>query len=234
MRIDTEQMIAGHASLRVRRLLQRGAADDWGVDLVEEVLGVTPEEAVDTLAQLATLGFIRPAGVGVYGKQEWSNTVKGNALANATAARPIRRPTAERALREFLGRVSEVNGSPDYLYAVSYVVVFGSFLSDRLTLNDVDLALELVAKETDPEVRSRLREERVAAAMRAGRRFADYRQEVRWPRTEVWLRLKSRSRTLSLHDLNCEAALVRSGPYEVIFSANPAVPVPPILRESAS
>jgi hypothetical protein len=232
MRIDSKQCIAGHLSMLIRKLLQRGFSYDWGAGLVEEMLAVGPEEANRVLAQLAEFGFIKPAAADPRGGPWWSNSVAGNALANATAAKPLRRPTADRALKEFRARVEAVNSDPYYLYGVTYAVVFGSYLSDSPTVNDVDLATELRPKESDRVVRKRLEDERVSSAIEAGRHFSNYLQEVRWPRTEVWLRLKARARALSLHDLGGDAEIIKKGRFEVLFSSDPDHPLPPVLQAS--
>lgn len=215
----------------MRQLLRMGTGRDWGVPLAEEVLAVDSQEAARILQQLAEHGFIRRVGADPSGGMLWSNTVRGNALANATAAKPVRRATAERVLREFLSRVGDVNRDPYYLYAMRHAVVFGSFLSDRETVNDVDLAIDLQAKEPDAAIRERLRDERVSLAIRSGRQFSNYLQELSWPRTEVWLRLKARSRTLSLHDLADNAVIIKTGPYQVVFTVDAAGEVPPPLAD---
>jgi predicted nucleotidyltransferase len=82
----------------------------------------------------------------------WSTTIKGNALAMASAAGPVLRKTAERLLAEFLDRVKEVRESDTYLYRVKRVILFGSMLDqDRSHVNDIDLVVELVHKVKDRE-----------------------------------------------------------------------------------
>jgi predicted nucleotidyltransferase len=64
-------------------------------------------------------------------------------LGAASAAKPITRQTAERALDDFLARVVLVNRRAYYLAKVTKVVVFGSFLRpDIERLGDVDVAVE--------------------------------------------------------------------------------------------
>lgn len=63
-------------------------------------------------------------------KQYWCNTIKANAPANASAARPVKRATADKALAQFMERVKQVNHDPCFLYRVVKVVLFGSYLTD--------------------------------------------------------------------------------------------------------
>jgi hypothetical protein len=96
-------------------------------------------------------GYIEPSG-SPFGPEHWHLTLKGSALANARARKPITRKTAERLIEEFLARVREVNAG-DYAYRVRRVIVFGSFLSDSADLGDVDLSIELEDRYADPDAR---------------------------------------------------------------------------------
>lgn len=230
MRIDSKTQIAGHSSILVRKLLRRSNGFEWSVGLAQEVLRVTELEAERVLSELARLGFVQKTEVDGDGITWWQNTVQGNALMNATAASPIKRHTAERTLRDFLARVREVNSNAAYFYSVTYAVVFGSYLSDKETINDVDIAIELQHKELDPERRKAADREKIRAAIHSGRRFGNILQELMWPRTEVWLKLKSRSRSLSLHELGDEAGVIKGGPFQVVFAKDSAHPIPDVLR----
>jgi predicted nucleotidyltransferase len=99
-------------------------------------------------------------------------------MAVATAARPVTRQTAERALAECLERVARVNDDPYFLARVVRVALYGSMLRPEVErLSDVDLAVQLVAKEADFE---RLREanaERVEQLAILGGRFSNFLEE---------------------------------------------------------
>jgi hypothetical protein len=68
---------------------------------------------------------------------------RGLSFANATAAKPIYRETAERVLKEFIDRVDAVNISKEYAFRVRSIVLFGSILSSADRLGDVDVAIDL-------------------------------------------------------------------------------------------
>jgi hypothetical protein len=61
----------------------------------------------------------------------------GEAFANASAAKPVSRKTAETLLQQFLERLGTVNSSPDYVYRVENAVLFGNMVSEaeRLPVN---------------------------------------------------------------------------------------------------
>lgn len=101
------------------------------------------EKADALIIELERESYIKKAGR-FRDEQLWGNTIKGNALALASAAKPILRSTAERKINEFLERVKEVNRNDYYLYKIKKVVVFGSYLSDAEKLGDIDLAIEIV------------------------------------------------------------------------------------------
>ena len=96
---------------------------------------------------LTAAGLVEPTRKGF-----WSITRAGKALSSATAAPRVKRVTAERALGEFLGRVDYVNRRPFFLARVVEVVLFGSMLKPEVDrVSDVDLAVEIVPKESNPE-----------------------------------------------------------------------------------
>lgn len=78
------------------------------------------------------------------------------------------------------------------------VALFGSMLTDAKRVSDVDLMVELQPTESDQEVHQAQSQQRIREALRDGRCFGNYMQELSWPQTEVWHFLKSRSRALSL------------------------------------
>jgi predicted nucleotidyltransferase len=106
---------------------------------------------------LAEAGLAKTTRPGV-----WEITQAGQTLTPATAARPVKRATADRALRDFFSRVEEVNRKPSYLGKVVAVVLFGSMLKPEVDLlSDVDVAVEIMPKEADAE-RARAKNERRA------------------------------------------------------------------------
>jgi predicted nucleotidyltransferase len=232
MRIDPRSTIAGQPSLAVRELLRRGRTGEWGAPYVQAVLDIGPDEAERVLTALRNQGFIEP-GISNAGEQLYRLTVRGRALAGASAGKPIQRSTAERLLREFLDRVDLVNSDPHYLFRVEHVVVFGSYLSGANDLGDVDVAIHMERKELDWDTHVTLEDKRIAEARAAGRTFRSYEEEVAWPETEVYRFLKSRSEGLSIHDLRSDARIIATGPFRVVFPRG-ETELPEILLKNAS
>ena len=119
----------------------------------------------------------------------------GRSFARASGAKRIGRPTAEKALTEFMARVVKSNAEQKQLYSVTRVVVFGSFLEDSNRLGDVDVAVDLQPRIP---LRGNWVEVFQKHAERSGRNFATFEDVIDWPRREVLLFLKSRKRSVSI------------------------------------
>ncbi len=117
-------------------------------------------------------------------------------------ARSQFRGRQRRAIREFMERVQAINESREYAYQIESVVLFGSMLSSAERLGDVDLAIELKPAILGDEEFGECCNLRRRTAQAGGRRFTSTFDWVTWPQKEIILFLKSRSRTLSLHDLH--------------------------------
>jgi hypothetical protein len=152
MRIDPKGAIRGYPTLLVRRTLRSLRGDvAWGQTVLEKVAKLKPGAGRALVKALEAEGLIEASPP--YG---WIVTQAGDTLSVATAAKPVSRPTAERALTQFLGRVARVNEDSYFLARVTRVALYGSMLQAEVNrLSDVDLAVQLVAKETNPD---RLRE----------------------------------------------------------------------------
>ena len=211
-------MIAGRPALEIRRLLRRTHGAWIDAQTVRVELGISPQEAETVIGRLEKAELVaKKIATGLDDKQRpfWKNTIKGNALAMATNARPVKRTTADRALAQFLDRVATVNATGDLAYRVTRVVVFGSYLTQAHELNDVDLLVDLIPRSPNPREQELLEESVRARAVKSGRRFGNIVEELAWPQTEVRLFLKNRSRTLSLHYE--DHALVERTERRVIF-----------------
>jgi hypothetical protein len=202
MRIAKDQLIAGYPALTVRTFLRRSRSFTIVPATAAYDLKISEREAVDFLLQLASLGFIASEHPPVGEPAAYEITTQGNAFANASAAKPVLRKTADLALEQFMERLGNLNASPDYVYRVKSAVLFGSMLAEVERLGDVDIAIELEAKIAgQAEFRSWCEARRQAAAER-GVSIGSMVDWVLWPRTEIFRVLRARARTLSLHEWN--------------------------------
>ena len=199
MRINPGDTLSGIGIIKIRNFLRRsGQSEKWRADFASSSLQLDEKQTLDVLRELENKGFIEKDEL-YHGEQYWRNTVHGNALGGATAAKPYKRKTAEKALAEFMQRVRAVNSDPYYLYKVTRVAVFGSYLSGAPEVSDVDVALEVVPKEGDHELLRLQLEKRRQEAERSGKRFNSIAEWAGVAELEVWSFLKSRSRIISIH-----------------------------------
>lgn len=201
MNISSKTLIAGHSALKVRNCLRRyrGLPFNWRAAAIS--LKIDEAEARRDLRRLHKMNLIQPSEHQSGESIAYTATLEGNALANASAARRISRATAERHLAAFLQRVKSVNRNTTYLHRVESAVVFGSFLTDKTQLSDVDIALKLAPRIRDGKKFLRLTRLKVDEARRKGHTFHNVIEELSWPEGEVLLVLKARSRVIALHDL---------------------------------
>jgi len=208
MRIDPKEQIADVEILKVRDLLRRvNNTDEWEGDFVADRLKISPKKANKLINELNRRGHIESSGI-YRQKQFYRKTLKGSALGLASAAKPVKRRTADRIFSEFMDRVRQVNSDPSFLVKVKKVLVFGSYLTDALRINDIDVAVDLTWKENHPMV---LNEDKAQLALNLsniaennGKQFSSFIDRLEWPEHEVRLFLKSRSRTLSIHSIHDE------------------------------
>ena len=220
MRIDPKEQIADVEILKVREFLRRvDNTDEWADDFVVYRLKISPKKANRLINELNRRGYIEP--IRIYRqKQLYRKTLKGSTLGLASAAKPVTRKTANRIFSEFMDRVRQVNSDPSFLVKVKKILVFGSYLTDALRINDIDVAVELTWKENHPLV---LNKDKVQLTLNLsniaedkGKKFSSFIDRLEWPEHEVRLFLKSRSRTLSIHSIHDE--ILNRVQYKVFFS----------------
>ena len=207
MRIDPRDKIGGVPVMTVRTLLRRFmSATVVGSFFRDERLlkALLGQELVRLLhrdpTQLREPRVVLGRGDRAAGPW-YELTDEGMRFAQASAAAPLRRATAERKLHEFIARVEQINQSDEYAYRVARVVVFGSYLTDVERVNDIDLAVELVPRWDgfNVGIQHRKEQERVRLAPRHRTRNALAVEQ--WPWREVFLFLKARDRAFSFHDM---------------------------------
>lgn len=198
MQINSTDKIAGVSILDVRKLLRNvDNESEWGTVFVVGLLKITPAKANDLLQELYKENYIELGHIDK-DQQYWRKTFKGSTLGLSSAARSINRKTADRVFSDFMARVHEVKNNPNYLLKVKKVIVFGSYLTNKPKINDIDIAVELAWKEEHKNI-VEVSLNHAEKAREKGRRFSTYLEELGWPEQEIYLFLKSRSRTISLH-----------------------------------
>jgi predicted nucleotidyltransferase len=138
-------------------------------------------------------------------------SLKGSALAQSTAAKPLRRASAERLVAELVQRARRVNACDDWAYRVKVLVVFGSVVTWAERPNDVDIAYKLSPRWNGQK---QAKAEHRRRDLFDGR-FRSFVHSRFWPRLEIVRFLKSRSRGLSVQEL--EEWILRLPNQRIIF-----------------
>lgn len=100
-------------------------------------------------------------------------------------------------------RVEEINTNDYYIYKVSKVVLFGSYIDPEKTdYSDIDIAFELSSKTDDHKEFQRLNDLRIEEAEQAGKTFISFIDQLGYTERIVLLKLKNKSRYISLHRMN--------------------------------
>ena len=201
MKLNRDKPVAGMDILKLRNVLRKSARGNLSHVSIMKEFSVNARKANKMIADLVTLELICPYEIR-RDKQTryYETTIKGNALGFAKASKAVSRATADRVLGELLDRVARVNGYCEPAYQVESVIVFGSYLSNVTRLNDLDIAVELVGKWNDNATFKTACDASTDRAEKTGRRFRDFFEQMAWPRTEVMLILKNRSRTITFCD----------------------------------
>jgi hypothetical protein len=107
----------------------------------------------------------------------------------------ITRARAGELIAALVERAKAVDSDPQYLYGISRMAVFGSYLTGKEKLGDIDIALELGPKERDPPTHWKLAEEQIQAAPRG-----NMIERLYWPQSRVRNALRDRHKAFSFHE----------------------------------
>jgi predicted nucleotidyltransferase len=125
----------------------------------------------------------------------------------------IKRETAGRILKKMVQTAEEINSAPEtqFMYFVSKVVVFGSYLTEKERLGDIDVAVEIEGRWKTGEEFNRLLEA-VCETKLSGV------PDVLYPYQKIITTLRNRSKSLSFHPIE---EIVRGNfPHKIIFERN--------------
>ena len=227
MHVDAKGTVGRYPVLLVRTTLRHLRSRlQWGLAELETAAGLPPGNGRALVRVLRAEGLIEAAG-----RETWTITQAGQTFSSVTAARPVTRATAERALSEFLERVNEVNQKPYSLAKVIRVVLFGSMLKPEV---DVDVAVELTRKDPDFERARGQNQRRAEELANLGRGF---RNVLEWEGCWYWEAfrfLKGRSRVIALADFTAEKIFVLAvshrfligEPEKMVVQLSPTTPEP--------
>ena len=183
--------------------------NEWSGKRLASDVGMDPTKL---LSALYKDGWIEPTTR----PDMWSNTMQGNALAQAKARR-VSRVVAQRHLDALMERVRDLKKDPRSLYRVYRLALFGSFTDPNATdVGDVDVVIELATKEPNWERHLVLEDAYREGETARGRNFGGFLDRLLSPRLDPLKFLKARSAVLSIHDASEYEGLALSA-FTVIY-----------------
>lgn len=207
MQLNPKETLFDHPILKVREVVRQAMRDRlWGAsekELHEKVARALKQSRVsaqELVKQLVGEGYL------LFEKKEFRDVVqfelketeKGRRFGLANATKPISREKATQLLNELIERAKAINKREELAYYVKSIKVFGSYLSEKDTLGDLDVGVKLARKNNFKE----LKDKRIELARQSRRQFNNYSEVLDWPHREVMMLLKARKRGLSLHDVD--------------------------------
>jgi predicted nucleotidyltransferase len=197
MQVGGLDKIAGLSAFEVRRFFRHVTSCHQNVfdrQWLMRYLDLSAWKATQVIRGLVREGYVVTKGR-LANQFLFEFTDLGDALARASGAKRVMRSTAAQSLQDFMGRVREVNENPNYLYTVTAVAVFGSYLKDTAHLGDVDVAVRVNSRIVDNDRRV---DRELQHARASGRSFSRFIDQLTWAHDEVMLALKARKRTISI------------------------------------
>jgi hypothetical protein len=221
MQIHASDEVEGVSLLKIRALFRQAGLDGiLSTSFVCRQLQLTKSKTDRLIAALQEMGLLAPIrnrqGAGA-AEEECELTKDGIRLRAATAAKPLRRETADRLLSELLERIATLNRDERFLARVQKAVAFGSYIGDADRIGDLDVAVELVRREPNSEKHTEVNNRRVAEEFAKGRHFANILEQVFWWQREATLFLRNRKRGLSLHEYGAIREIVDASPHKTVF-----------------
>ena len=198
MRIDSSDRISNIPILTIRKFLRRISGFIIDIEFIKKFLNTADNNDANNFLSVLIehnfIEFVRERD----GNKYYELTGYGNRFAKSTARKPILRKTAERLIKEFVERSHKVREDPYFLYKVKRAIVFGSYLTNKDKINDIDIAIELIPKDNDSDKHIKLIKKRIDEAQNKGRKFNSYHDALFWPIAEVHSFLRGRSPSISL------------------------------------
>lgn len=233
------ERICGLDSLEARRILKRFGDEPLSLEQAATLCEIDISTAPSLLAHFVAEGYLN---ITKGTTETWTTTSKAKRLFDKSTTRLLKRTKAQEKLQALLARVKQLNENAYYLYTVSRLGVFGSYLTDKNLLGDLDVCLSLAPREKNKAQHMRLHQGRINRAFAEGRRLSSLGDEIWYPIGECYEFLKGRTAKLNLADfeaietLECsvEWIYVSNGKDFALSSLNPELLKPYQCRAGIS
>lgn len=169
LQIRSADTISGIPIKEVRRFFRHVVGwhhDSFDLQWLQDQLSLDEKSAIALALELAAQGYVEPPQNAAY-----KLTDKGQELMRASAAGKVSRKAVETALAGLLERVGQYNSDADKILTIDAVVVFGSFLSTKDKLGDLDVAVKCRDRNVNDPDHGKTA---LAYAKKSGRRFSTF------------------------------------------------------------
>jgi len=201
MNIDSKSIVCGLPALELRKLLLSIKSLSFDLKIIRNQLKFYSKKAQVIIDNLLVSGYIEKDMERKTKVQRYIITLKGSAFALASAAKPYKRATVDRAYKALMERVEEINSSTQFLHEVTKVTIFGSYLGHSDYLGDLDLVIEIEPKISDIDEFMLEQAALVQDAINSGEKIQDYIHELHFSELKTRKYLKNRSPILSIHSI---------------------------------
>ncbi|SHL55185.1 hypothetical protein [Bradyrhizobium lablabi] len=210
MQVGKKETVAGVRLIKVRDFLKL-QEESFRAEAIGEFFKVSGNRRQEIEQALLSAGY---SSQHKSDKTRYLVTPLGRQLCNAKFVSRISREQAETLVRSFQARVANINERDELTHRVTGVRVFGSYITDRADLGDIDFAVAIEPRR-DTHV-----EESIKRAEQSGKTIRNFLERITFGQTEVRKLLKDGSPYLSLHDFDEVDKL--GTPYKVLLSNEPA------------
>ena len=172
LQIKSTDAVSGIPMMQIRGFFQRLVSwhrDSFDLPALRKQLSLDETSALALALELVAQGYVEAQ------RSEYKFTEKAGELVRASAASRVSRKTAEDALTGLLERVMQYNLDANKIFTILTVVVFGSFLSTKDKLGDLDVAVKYRDRNLKDPNRA---ETALAYARQSGRRFGSFFHEL--------------------------------------------------------
>ena len=145
MRLDRNQLICDIPVKIIRDFFRKHCS--FHFSHVCEVLCLSDNQAHELIKKLEFMELIENnPETNKSNEVYWRTTIKGNSFAGAKFLKPLEKEKAWIIIDSLLERVQNVNKDNNFLFAVTYVGLFGSLSQESKEVGDIDLVIKLSPK----------------------------------------------------------------------------------------
>lgn len=143
MRLKSNDLIFGIEAKKLREVFRKCSFGNIRIDFFKEELNLTEKDSKKILNQMIKEGYL---ALRKEGDDHLEFLIKANSIRNAKFIKPIIRKIADKYVNELIERSKKMNSDDYYIMYVNKIYAFGSYITDSIDCQDIDLYTELKLK----------------------------------------------------------------------------------------